>query len=169
MKDPRRQRKPPPCDCPNCQSACSWKPGWFAPGEAEKAARYMKMTFREFFGKHLGIDHHMRDDVFVLAPAVKGMPPGTVYPMRPLGECVFFAEGKCGIHAVKPLECRLVHHNLKTHEGRRMHARVARIWRKAVHQRKIVKLFGRIPTISEPKTGEMIDMLMDVVRMRLGL
>jgi len=41
------------CDCRTCQDACTRKPGWFLPGEAEIAAESLGMTLPEFFAKYL--------------------------------------------------------------------------------------------------------------------
>ena len=95
------------CQCEMCQGACKFKPGWFLPEQIAKVAEHLKLTEKELFDKYLGVDFYQRDgeDIFILAPANKSMKPGAMYPFDPRGECIFFEDGLCKIHAVKPLEC----------------------------------------------------------------
>ena len=83
------------CICPTCIKACRNKPGWFAPGEAEKAAKLLDLTFQEFFQQYLCIDYYIRYDginnIFLLTPAIKDKrcQPGLESPADPRGECIF--------------------------------------------------------------------------------
>ena len=53
------------------------KPGWFAPGEAERAAKLFGLTFKQFFNKYLTVDYYEgynnNNDIFVLSPAIKNI------------------------------------------------------------------------------------------------
>lgn len=104
------------CTCRACIDCCKRKPGWFAPGEAEKAAAYMGLTLQEFFQKYLVVDswgNNEGADTLVLSPASDENTPGQ-YDSRwgTTGRCVFLlADERCAIHPVKPLECALTHHD----------------------------------------------------------
>lgn len=52
------------CRCNVCKQACEFKPGWFLPGEAEKAADYFDLDFWEFFNAFLGVDFQWARDFF---------------------------------------------------------------------------------------------------------
>ncbi len=116
------------CSCEKCVECCTRTPGWFAPGEAEKAAKHMNLTMEAFINKYLVRDYWCGDltdkdhgdegfsgDVYVWAPRKDGQ---KFYPGDPKtatwgsafdhGRCVFLDENdRCKIHAVKPKECRL--------------------------------------------------------------
>lgn len=106
------------CACRECVGACRRTPGWFAPGEAEKAAALLGMAFAEFTRKYLIRDYWStrRDSIEVLAPVKLGpdghplQEPGSVatfgYAFE-RGRCAFLGDDdRCGIHAAKPRECR---------------------------------------------------------------
>lgn len=135
------------CSCTSCQSACTTKPGWFLPGEAEKAAALKAMPLRDFFTTYLGVDWFEgmggNDTVFLLAPAVKSMTPGDMYPSNPRGECVFFVDGKCDIHDAKPHECREYLHGQSQEVIRARHETVSKAW--SSQQAQVVELLGREP------------------------
>lgn len=135
------------CQCETCQSYCTNCPGWFAPGEAEKAAAYLKMPLQEFFSKYLGVNWWVDDeDIFLLAPATTRMQPGNEYPSNPRGQCVFFEAGRCKIHPVKPKECACVSHASTREEASQVHEGIAMEWR--AHQAQITELLGREPEAS---------------------
>lgn len=141
------------CACLECQNACTNTPGWFRPGEAEKAAQLMGLSLRDFFTRYLGVNWWVaEEDVFVLAPALVGAEPGREYPANPRGTCVFFKDGRCEIHAAKPYDC--AHGNPhEAFEGERMAAHryqrqvTVRLWRRQQHQ--IETLLGRDPRADE--------------------
>lgn len=145
------------CTCDKCKRACTYKPGWFLPKEAEKAAEHLGLSFKEFFDKYLGIDwwEGDKEDIFVLAPALVGEEIGSEYPGDPEGKCVFFNKDElCDIHPVKPFECaELVCDDTKTHER---HKAVAMAWKK--HQNQIIELLGRKPE-SKVYHGGLFDLL----------
>jgi Fe-S-cluster containining protein len=140
--------------CTTCTAACHKKPGWLMPGEAERIARHLGMSLAELFRTKLAIDwwedHPVTDgDVFVLAPAITTSPAGEEYPGDPRGRCVFLtAEGRCGIHAVKPHECRAYWCGEPTGPAQEArHLDVATAW--IEHQPRLVELLGRDPEAAE--------------------
>jgi len=139
------------CTCDHCKKACTYKPGWFMPGEAEIAAKHMGLTMQEFFDQYLGVDWWTdNDDIFVLAPALVGEETGSEYPGDPKGRCVFFnSDGLCDIHPVKPYECvKLICDDKET---AKRHEKVAMAWK--LHQNQIKDLLGREPEASEYNSG----------------
>lgn len=63
--------------CERCRRSCGHKPGWFLPGEAEKAAEFTGMTLPEFFRAYLAVDWWEGEpDIFLLSPAIAGAEPG---------------------------------------------------------------------------------------------
>lgn len=137
------------CACERCQQACTNTPGWFRPGEAEKAAKLMKLSLPVFFRRYLGVNWWCGDpDVFVLAPALVGEKAGREYPGNPKGTCVFFKAGRCDIHAAKPYDCAYGNpHDERTPERATLDV-VARektvaLWSK--EQKQIARLLGRKP------------------------
>lgn len=71
------------------------------------------------------------------------MDPGEEYPANPKGQCVFFQEGKCAIHAAKPHECRMYIHQEPNESVHERHEAVATAWRD--NQAQIEELLGRTP------------------------
>lgn len=138
------------CQCNKCQGACQNKPGWFLPDEIEKAAKYLNLTVKEFFDKYLGVDWwEAYEKTFILAPAITRMGAGGEYPGNPKGTCVFFKDGKCSIHDVKPYECR-EHIHTESHEDCVIrHAFVKDQWANKDAQKKIKDLLGREPQTEE--------------------
>ena len=145
------------CSCDKCKSACSRKPGWFMPNEAEKAAESLGMTLKEFFDKHLAVDFYEgfggEEDTFVLSPAVKGNQTGAMFPYKPTGVCVLFKEGKCSIHGNSPFECGQYIHTDSTREVDDRHIAVKEAWKG--HQKQIEELLGEKPYASENEGGLM--------------
>ena len=61
------------CSCSACKRLCRpghTNPGWFAPGQVEKAAEYLKMTVEDFFKKYLIVEYWQcfPQDIDVIAP-----------------------------------------------------------------------------------------------------
>ena len=138
---------PPSCTCNDCVNACKQRPGWFMPGEAERAAELLGMDLRELFRTRLAVDwYEGTPDIFLLAPALVGEQTGTEYPYDPIGRCVFLtADDRCGIHAAKPFECAALGHEdgMDLRANRRA---VVTAW--AQNQKQIVDLLGREPQAS---------------------
>ncbi len=128
------------CDCKVCQSYCKHVPGWFLPHEIDAAAKLLGMEPLAFFRKHLTVDAWVGDTAFTLRPRTTAETGGDMSPYDPRGQCSFFRDGKCAIHAAKPHECAVI-----THEGMdsTLHSRTADAWRP--HQAHIAELLGREP------------------------
>lgn len=84
------------CDCAACQECCQREPGWFLPEEIPVAAKFLRLVEYEFVARFCA--KHSIENGTALSPATK---LGTT-------TCVFFEQGKCLIHDVKPYECRKV-------------------------------------------------------------
>jgi Fe-S-cluster containining protein len=100
---------------------CENNPGWFAPGEMEKAAEWMKLPVEEFVSRYLVLnsiqltDLPGRPTVEAFVPTKvdeKGQPlegagrrSSRVYQYMK-GPCVFYKDRRCEIHPVRPMECR---------------------------------------------------------------
>lgn len=112
------------------------------------------MSLQEFFKGSLAVDWLEADEesdepIFILAPAIDGETPGEEYPGRPIGRCVLLTEdGKCSIHATKPRECALAHHDHTKKEATATHIEIGRMWKD--HQQQVRDLLGR-----EPETAPM--------------
>lgn len=138
------------CACEGCQRACRQVPGWFRPGEAEKAAAHLNLSLRVFFKRYLAVQWWEGADknTFALAPALKGAESGAMYPANPKGECVFFQGGRCAIHPVKPWDCSHgnphdAHTDAKHAAFVQARARTVALWTK--RQDQIASLLGRKP------------------------
>jgi Fe-S-cluster containining protein len=149
--------------CGQCVALCRHKPGWFAPGEAEKAAWLMNLPLPEFFERYLLIDWwedhpETGGDVFVLSPAVVGHKAGQEFAGDPSGRCVFLTpENRCQIHEAKPQECRdaWCGQDGLSSEARARHEAVATAW--IPHQAQITELLGEEP-IATPYDGGLLGM-----------
>lgn len=145
------------CTCKECKSACTHKPGWFLPGEAEKAALFLGMPLQEFFETKLGVDWwEGKQPIFILAPGMKGKETGTEYPGDPRGTCVFYEKGLCTIHSVKPFECRESIHN---HDPGERHNAIAKTWNTKENQQQIEEVLGRKPQTEDFPIGSIFDIL----------
>ena len=143
------------CDCKGCKNACSHKPGWFKPGEAEKVAESMGMSMKDFFDKYLAVDFFENwgeeKDTYVLSPAVLGNDTGEMFPYKPTGICVFLKEGKCSIHANSPFECAQYIHSDSKEEVETRHVSVKDAWTN--NQKQIEELLGHAPYTPENEGG----------------
>lgn len=140
---------PHDCTCKVCVEACTFKPGYFAPGEAERAATLLGLTLQEFFDQYLGVDWYDKDEtIFVLSPALAYMGGGGMFPPDPRGRCIFLDEhNRCKIHAAKPWECRRYHHGLSSEHVDAHHEAVASMWKG--HEQQLTDLLGRAPFPTE--------------------
>lgn len=71
---------------------------------------------------------------------MKGNPTGDMFPFYPCGKCIFFTDGMCEIHPVKPFECADLFHDSGT-----VHKTVADAWNERIHQNQIESLLGSKP------------------------
>jgi len=134
------------CDCAQCVALCERRPGWFAPGEAEKVAAYLGLSLEDLFRRRLSVDYRTATkeeprEIYVLSPAIEGK-AGGYFPFAPFGRCTFLTvDGKCEIHAVKPIECRMASGCKDAHdEG--LHADLPRQWDHPELQQQLVELAG---------------------------
>lgn len=136
------------CICKKCAGACQYNPGWFHPDEIKPLADKMGVTEKQLFDKYLRVDFYesLSDDgdVFVLAPSVVGHATGDMAEPDPRGTCVFFDDGKCGIHEQgKPRECQLYLHGMTGDEVSHNHRAMAEAWNEPERQEYINALLGR--------------------------
>lgn len=127
---------------------CMNNPGWFGPGEIEKAAEFLKLEPEVFFRKHLvvvtshAVDVPGKPAVDMFAPAKvdeRGepiIPTGgrvpSVYEFLQ-GACIFYKQGRCAIHPARPIECR--RYFCEQPEELNMSRReLARLWWDAAHE-----------------------------------
>jgi Fe-S-cluster containining protein len=106
--------------CVRRGACCRNNPGWFGPGEVEKAAEHMGLEIGDFVNKYLVIDHVMIGKLRVETFAPVKVDVDTGEPLEPTGNrisrvyhfmkgpCVFFDNDNpaCKIHQVRPVECR---------------------------------------------------------------
>lgn len=131
------------CACPKCVGCCTRTPGWFAPGEAEKAAKHLGMPMREFERMYLAravwydCDH---GDIYAWTPRnnsqLQGPSPVPESSMgNRRGRCVFLTDKDlCAIHPAKPIECALTlacKPDQKPRDGRQDREWIEQQWRKA--------------------------------------
>ena len=154
------------CKCDECRGYCEHKPGWFAPGEAEEAAKLMGMSVEEFFQEYLAVDYWMGDDefptTFVLSPRTTKMETGgTEFPLTPHGTCVFLKDGLCQIHEAKPTECAAADHTTTAEEGQKTKKEIVKKW--MGRQKDIEELLGRKPAIKDPDVFDVLSFLKDML------
>ncbi len=139
----------PPGEGPRCYrrgACCQHSPGWFGPGEAERAAELLGLQMGDFATRYLVLDSARVDDlrIEVFVPVkvdAAGVPVegpnvriSRVYHLMD-GRCVFYdAEGKaCRIHAARPVECR--HYFCEQPEDRNLSKQaIARMWLEAARR-----------------------------------
>ena len=105
-------------NCLQCGECCKSNPGWFAPGEIEKAAKYLSMITEEFVGKYLVIDcielpGYGKVEAFVPLrmnkfnePARKPLTRVDYFYRYFNGRCIFYNNESCDIYPCRPMECR---------------------------------------------------------------
>lgn len=153
------------CKCETCRSACQKRPGWFAPGEVEKAAALLKMDPQDFFDKFISVDWFENDGkgpTYTLSPATVNCEPGTEYPFDPLGTCVFFQEGLCLIHAAKPAECSTYDHSRTNDQSYAFRDTLVEAWKN--NRAEIEKYLGREPCRKEPDLFDMLSLIRSTIR-----
>lgn len=146
------------CQCKTCKAACSHKPGWFIPLEIKRAANHLGLSEKEFFQKYLMIDYKIgnpsqgESNIFLLSPAIKEAESGTIFPLKPVGECVFFNDGICDIHTVKPYECYASHHDDEDLLTITRHDEISNEW--VNYQDYVKELYGGDLEIPEPTLSD---------------
>ena len=132
MSEPSKEEKArASCTCEKCVDCCKRTPGWFAPGEAERAAELLGLDFETFRERYLITDHQftINEDIEVLAPS--GEASRADFRSSYLhGRCVFLDEhDRCQIHEAKPFECRETMGCADVQVSRR--PEIAELWKKA--------------------------------------
>lgn len=106
----------PELGCVRRGLCCKSSPGWFGPGEVEKAAALLGMEPDAFVRRYIVVDRIEVDgepvDVFVPVKLDRFgeplVPPATrvdaLYRMF-RGPCIFYDGEGCGIYAARPVEC----------------------------------------------------------------
>lgn len=128
---PKMAKKIRDCSCQECVHACERTPGWFAPGEAEKAAELLGIPFMDFKQDFLIRDYWIGEpQIYVLAPRKLNVDEhldtaswGSAFTHA---DCVFLKEGKCAIHEAKPYECR---HALICEKSPGTREKIVEMWR----------------------------------------
>lgn len=122
------------CSCGTCVKACETTPGWFAPKEAENAAKVLGIDWAEF-RKQLIVDYWVSTtgpDILAYSPRKIGVDDGKYLASWSwaftAAKCVFLKDGKCSIHAVKPYECR---HAMPCEGSQGLRLQIADKWKQA--------------------------------------
>ncbi len=106
------------CACKECSTLCHGRPGWFAPGEATKAAAELGLSLKDFFNRYLTRDYWSGDEhtdgatVYVLSPAWNGNNGRTAGWGDPFerGRCALLGKSGCMLSLeARPAECRLTY------------------------------------------------------------
>lgn len=117
LKGEGTEHPDPSLGCIRRGLCCRQNPGWFGPGEMEKAAAQRGMDPDEFVRTFCIVDSVEVEGqtVHVFAPLKLGRDgqplrePASladrVYKMFP-GPCIFFENEGCGIYGARPVECR---------------------------------------------------------------
>lgn len=147
------------CSCECCRQACKTRPGWFSPGEVEKLASITGKTVKEIFDQYLAVDFYFDEgeNTAVLAPATIAMETGTEYPFDPRGQCVFYKDDKCQIHAAKPNECSFYDHGKSEEVCFENRLKIVEDWKN--NQNQIEELLQRKPEPPAPDIFSIISLL----------
>ncbi|HYM03785.1 MAG TPA: hypothetical protein VET85_12620 [Stellaceae bacterium] len=122
------------CTCDRCQKFCRTKPGWFAPAQIAPLAAALGLTVEGLFRRYLTIDTVLVGDgdepsaIYVLAPAMAESGAGELADPTAKGTCVWFKDGRCAIHTVKPTECALQDHTTTPQVSNLRRAAIAKQW-----------------------------------------
>src|SRR3989344_5812362 len=87
-----------PCSCTACQHGCKMGSGTLGDGDAEPMAKLLGISVAELKEKHLEEIEKFN---------TKRLRPKILRNGKQYGNCTFFKEGKCSVHAAKPLECKV--------------------------------------------------------------
>src|SRR5579864_2021391 len=135
------------CSCSRCQNLCSNKPGWFTPQQIAPLARKLELSIADLFERYLTIDAVLTSGpnglagVYVLAPANSGTKPGAISDPTTHGTCIWYKDGKCEIHELKPTECAAIDHSTSPAEGDLLRASILKQW--IPHRKFVQSLYGK--------------------------
>jgi len=130
----------PDAGCVRRGICCRTSPGWFGPGEVEKAALLKGMEPDAFVRQYLVVDHMMVDGelVHTFAPVKLDRLGKPAYALASVvdelyrtlrGTCVFFTGDGCGIYQARPMECA-AYVCTEDPEKHLSHETIARLWKK---------------------------------------
>ncbi|MFH1654380.1 MAG: YkgJ family cysteine cluster protein [Pseudomonadota bacterium] len=104
------------CSCEKCSELCKNEPGWFLHEEIEQVARFLGISKDEFVEKYC--ETHQLGNALPLSPKRK----------QKKKECIFFENGLCKIHEVKPFECKKVFGCEAQRKHKRIREIIAKSW-----------------------------------------
>lgn len=124
------------CSCKTCQSFCKHKPGWFAFGQLEKVATFLGVCLPTLFRRYLKVESFV--DRLELAGVVDEKRYFVLTPKFRNGHCVFFQNGHCSIHPVKPMECATT--SCQESNSATIKGQVATTWMSSIAQKQVQDL-----------------------------
>lgn len=147
------------CTCTICQGFCKYKPGWFKPDQMEALAEFFDATIQEVYKTYLVTDYWVDDngrDINVISPTVTRLPAGGMMDFRATGQCVFYTDGKCEIHPVKPWECKQAWHGDGT-DKLPYHKLVMEAWKDK--QDLIIEITGEEQSLPDANIFDVLDLI----------
>lgn len=102
------------CRCEKCRALCLGAPGWFLPGEAEKAAAHLGLPFPEFIARFCTVDFwEASDNIHALSPGKVCFDTGDVAGYDDAfyaSPCTLLGPEGCLLSSdTRPQECRVVY------------------------------------------------------------
>ena len=114
------------CACQHCKVGCRTMPGSLMIGDPKRIIEHVEdrdgIIFTPDGAARFFEGHFVASEGARVAKLQNGRPlifdiPSITPAQKPNGECVFFAEGRCTIHAVSPAGCSLVDPHMSRAEG----------------------------------------------------
>ncbi|MCK4670851.1 MAG: YkgJ family cysteine cluster protein [Nanoarchaeota archaeon] len=97
-KDTKRPVMIRAAECRQCGNCCRHGAGIVLSQEIPRIAKHLRMSKAKFAGKYLVETDMFHTDVHKFKQEKSNLPSGS---------CVFFSNGRCKIHIVKPLFCKI--------------------------------------------------------------
>lgn len=97
-KDTKRPALIRAAECRQCGNCCSHGTGIVLEREIPRIAKHLRMSKRKFADKYLVSAEMFHTPVHKIRQEKSDLPSGS---------CTFFRDGKCQIHLVKPLFCKI--------------------------------------------------------------
>lgn len=100
-------------ECNKCGLCCLTRPGGLNKEDVERIAKHLKISVKEFVQDYCVADaissHELNDGIFILLLRRKHQEGNTLISWRESHSvktsCVFFIDGDCKIHEIKPHQC----------------------------------------------------------------
>ena len=89
----------PACKCDKCSHGCSMGSGFLSDDDVKPLAQFLGVSEEELKKKHL--------EEVELFHLKRFRPTLIRSDNKPYGVCSFFSDGKCSVHSVKPLHCKI--------------------------------------------------------------